>query len=133
MSLPSVLAFLTIFAEPSLAGEFSCTSRETCSTEIGCEKQIVQSYVSVNEDENTVLFGSSESSRNTWIEYQITPNSQRTLVAGVGGPQDQIGAQSLVIFKTLEFVLTSAVEIEFDDKKKSVGILVRGNCERIAS
>ena len=122
-------AFLLTFPALGSASQYECTSVKHCSSPVGCEQSDVRTSVSISKEKNELVFGVGE----TAPRYTLHPNSDLTLYAGTSQPYDKVAAASFVIFRNMDFVLTSTVQIEDNDKKVAVGILVLGYCEKVIS
>ncbi|AXI46571.1 hypothetical protein C1J03_11410 [Sulfitobacter sp. SK012] len=133
MNFTLALLLLVVATQTQASQDYLCPSTESCQTETNCKPHVVHSILSIEANLNLLSFGSATYPRDTCASYEMQPNSGITKYIGLGGAKDAVGAQSFVLFQNMEFILTSAVQVEVGGKEKAVGLLVWGVCERAVS
>ncbi|MGR3501320.1 hypothetical protein [Pseudaestuariivita sp.] len=116
---------------PALAEtrQYVCTAVEQCTSAVWCDAHDTSVPLYVDTRAGQMPYRAREDAPR----YDMQETTSITHLVGIGGPRDQVGAESLVVFRDMSFVLTSTVQISAGSGPLAVGIIVRGTCERVQS
>ena len=104
-----------------------CTSKVECNTATWCRGQIVTSELVIDHGENEIRFGAvGQTDQN--LVFSMVPGSEFSLAVGTLTGHEAVAASTITVLKNMEFYLTSVVDIEDQDRRIGVGVLITGAC-----